>query len=58
MGEQKDIDAASDKLLDIAKDIDEEKTGRQSFLMVVTKDNLTYRRKDGVYVIPLGCLKN
>lgn len=58
MGGQKDIDAASDKLLDIAKDIDEEKTGRQSFLMVVTKDNLAYRRKDGVYVIPLGCLKN
>ena len=58
MGGQKDIDAASIKLLNIAKDIDEEKTGKQSFLMVVTKGNLAYRRKDGVYVIPLGCLKN
>lgn len=58
MGGQKDIDAASLKLLEIAKDIDEEKTGKQSFLMVVTKGNLAYRRKDGVYVIPLGCLKN
>ena len=55
---QKDIDSASEKLLNIAKDIDEEKTGNQSFLMVVTKGNLAYKRPDGVYVVPLGCLKN
>lgn len=29
-----------------------------AFLMVVTKDSLAYRREDGVYVVPLGCLKN
>lgn len=58
LGGQKDIDSASEKLLNIAKDIDEEKTGNQSFLMVVTKGNLAYKRPDGVYVVPLGCLKN
>lgn len=58
LGGQKDIDYASEKLLNIAKDIDEEKTGNQSFLMVVTKGNLAYKRPDGVYVVPLGCLKN
>lgn len=31
MGGQKDIDAACVKLSNIAKDIDEEKTGRQVF---------------------------
>ena len=58
MGGQKDIDAACVKLSNIAKDIDEEKTGKASLLMVVTKGNLAYKRKDGVYVVPLGCLKN
>ncbi|MBR4237781.1 hypothetical protein IKQ02_05065 [bacterium] len=37
---------------------DTEKTGDCAFLMVVTKDSLAYQREDGVYVIPLGCLKN
>lgn len=30
-----------------------------SFLMVVTGvGNYAYKRKDGVYVVPIGCLKN
>ncbi len=58
LGGQKDIEAAATKLLEIAKDIDEEKTGNMSFLMVITKDSLAYQRSDGVYVVPLGCLKN
>ena len=58
LGGQKDIESAANKLLEIARDIDEEKTGNMSFLMVITKDALAYQRQDGVYVIPLGCLKN
>ena len=58
LGGQKDIDLAAKKLLDIAKDIDEDKTGSCSFLMVVTKGQLAYKREDGVYVVPLGCLRN
>lgn len=58
LGGQSDIEYAATRLLEIAKDIDEEKTGNMSFLMVVTKDSLAYRRPDGVYVVPLGCLRN
>ena len=28
------------------------------FLMVITGGEFAYQRKDGVYVIPIGCLKN
>ena len=57
LGGQDEIESASKKLLDIASDIDQEKTGPLSFLMVVTKDNFAYKREDGVYVVPLACLK-
>lgn len=58
LGGQKDIDDAAAKLLNIANDIDINKTGDCAFLMVVTKSNLAYRREDGVYVVPLCCLKD
>jgi len=57
LGGQKDIEEAANKLLDISNDIDINKTGKCCFKMVVTKDSLAYQREDGVYVIPLGCLK-
>lgn len=58
LGDQADIDSAAEKLIDIANDIDEEKTGDCAFLMVITKGNLAYKRDDGVYIAPLGVLKN
>lgn len=58
LGGKDDIELAANKLKDIASDIDANKTGNCSFLMVVTKDSLAYQREDGVYVVPLGCLKN
>ncbi len=58
LGGKDDIELAANKLKDIASDIDVNKTGNCSFLMVVTKDSLAYQREDGVYVVPLGCLKN
>ena len=39
--------------------IDTDKMYAPSFLMVLTgTGDFAYRRKDGVYVIPIGCLKN
>ena len=32
--------------------------GEPSFLMVVTGGQFAYRRKDGVFVVPIGCLKD
>lgn len=58
LGSDADIEDAAKHLLDIATDIDTKKTGSLNFLMVITKDKFAYRRKDGVYVVPLGCLRN
>lgn len=58
LGSDSDIEDACQHLLFIASDIDTKKTGNLNFLMVITKDKFAYRRDDGVYVVPLGCLKN
>ena len=57
LGGDRDVEDAAAKLIAIRDDIDPEKTGRPAFLMVITKGNVALRRKDGVYVVPLGCLK-
>lgn len=57
LGDSSDIDDGAKKLLDIANDIDIEKTGDLAFCAVITKGPLAYKRPDGVYVIPLACLK-
>lgn len=54
----KQIDEAATNLVKLASAIDTEKIGEPSFLMVLTGGQYAYRRKDGVYVVPIGCLKN
>ena len=34
------------------------KMGKPSFLMVLTGGEYAYRRKDGVLVVPIGCMKD
>lgn len=58
LGIQEDIDLAAAKLIKLANDIDLEKTGKPAFLMVITKGQVATKRDDGVYEIPLGCLRN
>ena len=58
LGNEEDIIQASNNLINIANDIDYEKTGKPAFLMVVTKNRVSYRMDNGVYVVPLCCLKN
>ena len=58
LGGDDDIQVAAENLVKIAKDIDIEKTGNPAFLMVVTKNKVAYRMDNGVYVVPLCCLKN
>lgn len=57
LGDQEDIDLAAKKLIKLSNDIDEEKTGKPAFLMIVTKGITAIKREDGVYEIPLACLK-
>ena len=58
LGGEDDIKTASENLIKIADDIDWDKTGKPAFLMVVTKNKVAYRMDNGVYVVPLCCLKN
>ena len=54
---QSQADAASDLLRRVANKVDQTIMGAPSFLLVVTADGYAYRRNDGVYVVPIGCLK-
>ena len=51
------IDEGSSNLIKLANDIDDN-FPKPSFLMVVTATQNAYRRDDGVWVVPLGCLKS
>ena len=54
----KQIEEAVKHLKELARKIDDEKMGKPSFLMVVTGGEFAYQRPDGVYVVPIGCLKD
>ena len=57
-GNDSEIDDAATKLIKLANDIDEEETGKKSFLLIITTGQNAYQREDGVYVVPLACLRN
>lgn len=50
------VDAASKKLLEFAKNVDTSRSGSPVFLAVVTSTGYAYVRQDGVYVLPIGLL--
>ena len=54
----KQIEEAAQSLLTLKSRIDEDKMGEASFLMVLTGGQYAYRRKDGVFVVPIGCLRS
>ena len=58
LGGEDDIIQAGKNLVNIANDIDREKTGKPAFLMVITKNKVAYQMENGVYAVPLCCLKN
>ena len=51
-------ETAAKSLLKFKKNVNTEKMGEPSFLAMVTATQIAYQRDDGVWVIPLGCLKN
>ena len=55
MREQEVVDEAARNLIRLSEDIDE--LHQPAFLMVVTHGDAGFRREDGVYQIPLGCLR-
>lgn len=50
-------DEAADHLLRLSRKVDTDKVGAPSFLLILTGSEFAYRRKDGVIVCPLACLK-
>ena len=53
----KEIEDAAVHLLELKNKVNTEKMQEPSFLMILTGTEIAYRREDGVYVVPLGCLK-
>lgn len=59
LGGDKLIDEGANNLISLCKKIDIGKMHEPSFMMVLTANgSYPYRRKDGVYVVPIGCLKD
>lgn len=54
----KEIEKAAESLKKLAARVDTEKMGKPSFLMVLTGGEYAYRREDGVFVVPIGCLRD
>ena len=59
LGGDKLINEGAANLLTLAGKINTEKMNEPSFMMVLTgTGDFAYRRKDGVFVVPIGCLKD
>ncbi len=54
----KQIEEAAESLKKLVEKVDTDKMGKPSFLMVLTGGEFAYRRKDGVFVVPIGCVKD
>ena len=57
LSDKEQIDKASKKLVDLAADINEKEHPKPAFLMVITSQNVALEDENGVYRVPLGCLK-
>ena len=59
LGGDRLINEGAENLLTLAGKINTDKMNEPSFMMVLTgTGDFAYRRKDGVYVVPIGCLKD
>ena len=52
------IEEAAKNLLTLKSKINEESMGKESFLMILNGGQYAYQRKDGIWIVPIGCLKN
>ena len=54
----REIEEGASHLCQLKNKVQTSVVGEPSFLMVVTGGQFAYRRKDGVFVVPIGCLKD
>lgn len=55
---KKEIEEGAAHLLQLKNKINTTKMKEPSFLMILTGSEVAYRRDDGVFVVPIGCLKD
>jgi predicted AAA+ superfamily ATPase len=53
-----EIEDGAENLKKLASNIDTSKFMAPSFLMVLTGGEFAYRREDGVFIVPIGCLRD
>ncbi|MDO5303630.1 MAG: DUF4143 domain-containing protein [Clostridia bacterium] len=59
LGGQKLIEEGAENLKKLEKKIDTDKMPGPSFMMIIVGiGDFAYRREDGIYIVPIGCLKN
>ena len=59
LGGQKAIEEGVTNLKTLADKLDTTKMPQPSFMMIVVGiGEFAYRREDGIYIVPIGCLKN
>lgn len=59
LGGEDHINAGAASMIELAGNIDTDKMPAPSFMAVIIGvGKYAYRRQDGVYVIPIGCLRN
>lgn len=59
LGGEQNIEDGAKSMLSLAKNIDTDKMPAPSFMAVIVGvGQYAYQRRDGVYVIPVGCLKD
>ena len=57
--DEETVEQAASKLKELASVIDDKVMGRPAFMMVLSGNcPYAYKREDGVYVVPVGCLKH
>jgi predicted AAA+ superfamily ATPase len=54
----REIEEAATHLLQLKNKVNISKMREPSFLMILTGTELAYKRKDGVIIVPIGCLKD
>jgi predicted AAA+ superfamily ATPase len=55
---KREIEEGAKHLIGLRDRIDTAKMREPSFLMIVTGTEVAYRREDGVFVVPVGCLRD
>lgn len=59
LGGDKLIEEGAANLKKLASIINTSQMGKPSFMMILTAvGDYAYRREDGIYIVPIGCLKN